>query len=296
MTNPNEFDFLASDAAALGLSGSLPAVRRVAADTPAGVISGLSWGEGPMEGTFLHGAGQNAHTWDSTLLARGRPALAIDLPGHGDSSWRDDVDYSPETNAAAVANALAALAEGPQLLVGHSLGGLTAAVVAGRRPDLVRALVMVDAVPSVGAAPSAPRQARDFLAGPKDFASRDEIVERALSFGYGARRAAVERGVFLNTTVRADGRVVYKHHLGNLAADAVFGGDSSSVWDALELVRVPVLLVVAGRGTLSPAQLAEFVARVPGATTNSVDSGHNVQQDRPALLAGLVSDFAARQP
>ncbi len=34
---------------------------------------------------FLHGGGQNAHTWDTVILGLGVPALAIDLPGHGRS-------------------------------------------------------------------------------------------------------------------------------------------------------------------------------------------------------------------
>ena len=45
---------------------------------------------------FLHGGGQNAHTWDTVILGLGLPALAVDLPGHGRSAWREDGDYGPE--------------------------------------------------------------------------------------------------------------------------------------------------------------------------------------------------------
>ena len=39
---------------------------------------------------FLHGGGQNAHTWDTVALALDRPLVAVDLPGHGHSDWPGD--------------------------------------------------------------------------------------------------------------------------------------------------------------------------------------------------------------
>ena len=42
---------------------------------------------------------QNAHTWDTVIVGLGEPALAVDLPGHGRSRWRDDGDYGPVRNA-----------------------------------------------------------------------------------------------------------------------------------------------------------------------------------------------------
>src|SRR5690606_26306116 len=127
-------------------------------------------------------AGLNAHTWDTTILALGLPALAIDLPGHGDSSWRDDTAYVARMLAPDVAIGLDAWTDRPQVVVGQSLGGLTGAALAASRPDLVRRLVVVDITPGVD--PNAgPTQVRDFFAGPADWASRDELVDRALQFG-----------------------------------------------------------------------------------------------------------------
>ena len=55
---------------------------------------------------LLHGGGQNAHTWDTVILGLGVPALAVDLPGHGRSAWREDGDYGPRLNADTVASVL----------------------------------------------------------------------------------------------------------------------------------------------------------------------------------------------
>ena len=58
-------------------------------------VSALVWGSLPPEVVLLHGGAQNAHTWDTVALAFGRPLVAIDLPGHGHSDWRDDHGYWP---------------------------------------------------------------------------------------------------------------------------------------------------------------------------------------------------------
>src|SRR6266545_8353544 len=90
---------------------ALPAVSRAELElAPGQTLSYIRWGTAPPELVFLHGGGQNAHTWDTVALAAGRPALAIDLPGHGRSSWRPDRNYGPWNNAEAVATALEQIA------------------------------------------------------------------------------------------------------------------------------------------------------------------------------------------
>jgi pimeloyl-ACP methyl ester carboxylesterase len=298
----DEFSFLPDQAAELDPPAAVPAVRRLTLALPDGrTLAAIRYGDEPPRATFLHGAGLNAHTWDTTVLALGVPALAIDLAGHGDSSWRDDLDYSARSLAADVVRALEAWTDAPQVLVGQSLGGLTAAAVAASRPDLVRALVVVDITPGVN--PDAgPSQLRDFFAGPTDWATRDELVERALAFGLGGTPEAARRGVYLNSRVRADGRVEWKHHFAHLAAamtaspapdgapprDAVAAALNATGWDDLAGVRAPLTFVRGDRGYVSEDDLAEFTRRVPEAVVRRVPTGHNVQEEAPALLAGVV--------
>src|SRR5271167_2369858 len=110
-----EFSLLSENAEQAGVAGPLPDVQRVEAGTPHGKISSLRWGEAPPRIVFLHGGGQNAHTWDTVIVGLGEPALAVDLPGHGHSGWREDGDYSPRHNADAVAPVLRELAPGADL-------------------------------------------------------------------------------------------------------------------------------------------------------------------------------------
>ena len=262
--------------------------------------------------TFLHGAGLNAHTWDTTILALGLPALAIDLPGHGDSSWRTDAAYVARVLAPDVAAGMDAWTDGPQLLVGQSLGGLTAAAVAASRPDLVRELVVIDITPGIDSN-AGPTQIREFFAGPTDWASRDELVERALAFGLGGSRRAAERGVYFNSRIRPDGRVEWKHHFAHLAAamaaapapaavaGAAAGGQDALAavlgeagWEDLAAVAAPITLIRGDRGYVTEADAAQFRERVPAASVVTVPSGHNVQEELPADLGRRLADLAGK--
>lgn len=309
MTEPpdlfDEFSFLPEQAADNGIAGPLPAVERLSLSLGDGrTLSALRYGEAPPQITFLHGAGLNAHTWDTTVLALGLPALALDLPGHGDSSWRPDAAYTARVLAPDVGAALAAWTERPQLLVGQSLGGLTAAAVAAAHPASVSQLVVVDITPGVDPG-AGPTQIRSFFAGPTDWASRDELVERALSFGLGGgSRRTAERGVALNSRVRVDGRVEWKHHFAHLAAaaagagadapprdDAVSALLSTTGWEDLAAVTAPVTLIRGERGYVTVADAEEFAHRIPAARIVTLDGGHNLQEDAPLVLGGLLRDL-----
>lgn len=298
MPELDEFSFLPAQATAAGRAA--PVVRRVQLRLSDGrSLSGLRWGEEPPRVTLLHGAGLNAHTWDTTLLHLDQPALALDLPGHGDSSWRADAAYVARVLAPDVITAVEEWTGGPQVLVGHSLGGLTATAVAASRADLVAHLVVLDITPGVDPS-TGPAQIRAFFAGPTDWASRDELVDRALAFGLGGSREAATRGVFLNSRVRSDGRVEWKHHFAHLAAAAANAGAdpstpdavrqvlSSTGWDDLAGVSSPLTLIRGERGFVTPADAEEFARHAPGATVRTLPTGHNAQEEEPAALAALI--------
>lgn len=304
----DEFSFVEAQAAAVGITNPETAHERLTLTLADGrTLSALRWGTEAPRVTLLHGAGLNAHTWDTTILALGIPALAIDLPGHGDSSWRDDADYRPRTIAPDIAAALDAWTDAPQVLVGQSLGGIVAAAVAAAHPETVSELIIVDVTPGINPG-EGPAVLREFFSGPTDFATRDELVERAMAFGLGGDREATERGVYLNTRVRPDGRVEWKHHMARLAATAlapaettpgtpaperepVLGGHG---WDDLAAVRASITLIRGTQGYVTPENLEEFEARVPQASVVNVEAGHNVQENIPVPLADLIRERSAR--
>jgi pimeloyl-ACP methyl ester carboxylesterase len=95
---------------------------------------------------FVHGLFGQGKNW--TTIARGladrHRVTLVDLPNHGHSPWTDRADYLDM--AELLATELEGLGE-PVTLVGHSMGGKVAMQLALRRPELLRALVVVDVAP-----------------------------------------------------------------------------------------------------------------------------------------------------
>lgn len=250
-------------------------------------ISAIRWGEGKPEYILLHGGTQNAHTWDDVALALGAPALAVDLPGHGHSGWRDDGAYHPEPVAADLAAALEAFGAGPSVIVGMSMGGFAGLVVASRTPVLASRLVLVDITPghrmSHGSATA-------FFAT-RRFATLDDMVAHA-SILSGRADETARRTIWHNARRRDDGWWEWRHHL---AHGAGVDADYAPLWEDISALRVPLMLVRGGRSAMvAEDHVKELRARQPGARIEVVGgAGHSVQRSHPADLAGLLVAFSA---
>lgn len=99
---------------------------------------------------FLHGLfgqGRNFTTIAKALQPQFR-SLLVDLPNHGHSQWTDRVDYVEMADTVAAHLRASFAADGPVHLVGHSMGGKVAMVLALRHPELVDRLVVVDISPT----------------------------------------------------------------------------------------------------------------------------------------------------
>lgn len=270
------------------------AVRRVAHRLADGrEVSALRWGIAEPEAVLVHGGAQNAHTWDTVALAlRPMSLLAVDLPGHGRSSWREERRSDPSAAAEDVASAIAALAPSAHVLVGMSLGGLTSIAVT-RLTGVVDRLVLVDITPGVDGEKA--KAVHDFIAGPQTFPSFAEIFGRTVEFNPTRTPESLRRGILHNAHRNADGTWEWNYDrrpLTDLTADDDGGFDVTRLWDDLELCRASVTLV---RGGLSPVvgddDVEELGRRRPDARVVVVEgAGHSVQGDRPIELAALIGD------
>jgi pimeloyl-ACP methyl ester carboxylesterase len=93
---------------------------------------------------LLHGMGDSADDWDVVAAALGhdRRVIALDLRGHGQSQWPGQ--YSVNAIAEDVSELLGELEQSSVDVVGHSLGGLVACVVAAAASSNIRRLVLED--------------------------------------------------------------------------------------------------------------------------------------------------------
>jgi pimeloyl-ACP methyl ester carboxylesterase len=288
----DEFGLFEENASEAGLPWSgPPVVRRKAVTVDSDrKISALAWGDGAPEIVLLHGGGQNAHTWDTVALAMGRPLVAVDLPGHGHSDWREDHDYSPLANAVDVAVAVQDLAPSAGLVVGMSLGGLTAIRLAAAHPSLVRRLAVVDVTPGADEMKAEPIIA--FLSGPERFESFDEILDRTVQFNPTRSVSSLRRGVLHNAREEAGGSWTWRYD--PVRAWKAEGGITfTSLWEDVARVDAPMLLVRGAlSGVVSDDDVAELRRRQPDAEVVVVEgAGHSIQGDRPVELAGILDRF-----
>lgn len=252
-----------------------------------GWLSGLRWGEGEVELVLVHGGAQNAHTWDTVVLALGQPpTLALDLPGHGHSSRREDGAYHPRASAESLAEVLARVAPDAKVVVGMSLGGLTVNALAAKNPELVRRLVVVDVTPGVDRDKA--KDVVDFIAGPQSFPTFNEIFERTVQFNPTRTAASLRRGILHNAHRLPDGSWEWNYDRRQL--EGVETVASAALWDDVSATACPYLLL---RGALSPvtddADVAELLRRRPDARVEVVDAaGHSIQGDQPLVLADIL--------
>lgn len=160
-------------------------------------------GQGPPL-VILHGLFGQARNW--AAIAKGlqdqRRIIALDLRNHGTSPWADSMSY-PEM-AEDVADAIAALPDGRAEVLGHSMGGKVAMVLALKRPDLVQRLIVADIAPVDYRSGSLLPFVDAMLAvDPAEFSTRKEI-DQALS---GTVRDPGVRQFLLSNLTRDDGGI-----------------------------------------------------------------------------------------
>lgn len=129
---------------------------------------------------LLHGLAGHAEEWRDTAawLTTDHHVFALDARGHGRSERRpQDLGYRALVDDAVVA--IEYIAE-PVILIGQSLGGVTALLLAASRPNLARALVVVEASPSgmdeAGVISLADEIERKLAGWPVPFSTRDEAI------------------------------------------------------------------------------------------------------------------------
>ncbi|MGV0791443.1 alpha/beta fold hydrolase [Mycolicibacterium sp. XJ1819] len=255
---------------------------------------------------FLHGGGQTRHSWGRAAAAvaeRGWQGVTVDLRGHGESDWAADGDYRVTSFAADVLEVLRCLPPRP-VLVGASLGGFTAMLLAGElSPGTVRALVLVDIVPNMD--PSGASRIHEFMADrmASGFDSLDEVADMIQQYNPNRRRPADLDGLRTNLRNR-DGRWYWhwdpKFIDGTSALPPIEVTEVDRMDAAVEAILrdgVPVLLVRGQMSDLVTEQRAEeFLNRFPQVDFVDVGgAGHMVAGDRNDHFADAVMEFLARR-
>lgn len=243
---------------------------------------------------LLHGLMGRASHWAETarwLGSRCR-AVGLDQRGHGRSEKPQDGPYDREAYIADAIAAIEQLGLAPAVLIGHSMGALTAWQVAARRPDLVSALVVCDMRASALGAASQQEWADWFGSWPVPFATLADVRKWFGEEDPTLERPQPARGEFFAEIMaeRADGwRPVFSRHQ-MLTARETWVHDAH--WEDLALVRCPTLVVRGLDGELGRAEAQEMVRVLPhGAYAEIPDAGHWLPWEAPEEWRGVLGPF-----
>jgi pimeloyl-ACP methyl ester carboxylesterase len=261
----------------------------------------------------LHGITQSTATWGWLVphLAGEHRVVRLDFRGHGRSGRTPGEYHFPGYVADATATCERVLGR-PAVVIGHSLGGGTAAALAQTRPDLVRGVVLEDpaimAPPPPGAEEASALEGNSLLDG---FRLMRESIPRLQESGMSAadlaeilRGAPSPSGPTFGDLLHDDALEAMADGMLQLDAtvlDPVFDGSSAPVFDPHRELPVPGI-VVAG-DPASPdtivrepdvALLAEHSPKVEcRIATGCGHLIHDSQQHRAAVL-DAVRDLLAR--
>ena len=231
---------------------------------------------------LVHGFGGELNGWRPLVssLGLGRPVLAVDLPGHGQSAA---LAPSLDTYADAVAEALAAEGVTEADLVGHSLGAAIAATLAGRAALEVRSLLLLAPAglgPDINGA---------FLDGFLRARSADSLAPwlRLLV----ADPAALGPG-FAQATLRGRSDAARAAQAALAAALFPDGTQAFGIRDTLAHLAMPVRVVVGGADRIIPAHHARGL---PGPVALHVfaEAGHMPQLEIRPALARILAEIQA---
>lgn len=248
-----------------------------------------AYGESGSRVVFLHGLFGQGRNWTQIAKALApRRTLLVDLPDHGRSAWTQGFDFAD------IADRIAELLgeDDPVALVGHSLGGKVAMVLALRHPGLVERLCVVDV------APVAYQRASEFagyidamrgldLDALSQRADADAALEEAV-------RSPTVRSFLLQNLRREAGGWRWQPNLDGLRRDLAELGS----WPADDLAGVapypgPVLWVAGERSDyVTEAYVPEMDRLFPRNRQVTIkNAGHWVHSEQPQVFLEVLRRF-----
>lgn len=230
---------------------------------------------------MLHGLMANGICWTSLarVLEKEYDVIMPDARGHGNSSV-PDFGYRYEDHANDVAGLINALKLPPPILLGHSMGGMTAAVVASRKPNLLRGLILAD---PTFLSPKVQREVRDSDVADQHRRmlnmSLDEVVADARNRHPNRSTETIE--LFARARLQT-----------SMAAFDVLTPPNPDYRMLVSAIDVPSLIVFGDKGVVSSAVAKELQRLNPRLQAQQIrEAGHSVHLDQPERFAAIVGSF-----
>lgn len=249
------------------------------------------FGQGEPLIVLIHGWSGDANYWRAQIadLSQTYTVVAINLAGHG-ASGRNRSNWSIEAFGGDVASVMAAVPEGPVVLVGHAMGGAVALEAARRVPHVI-GIVGVEAFDDIGA-PRRPEA--DALAATRIARLREDYI--------GTVREVVSQQYFTPDTNPAFARSIADDIAlapPEVAIASLISLDKYDYGPALAGLRAPLVAILSGlRGAPDVERIRHLV---PGFRVQVMPGrGHFLMMEDPpgfnALLRKEIAGFVAATP
>jgi pimeloyl-ACP methyl ester carboxylesterase len=251
-------------------------------------------GGGGAPVVFVHGLGGNWQNWLENLprIAQERRALALDLPGFGESPPpREDISIS--RYASLIDAWLERLGVERAVVVGNSMGGFVSAELAIEHPSRVERLVLAAAagisVAHLRRQPTLALARLATAAGALSASRNQQVVGRRrlrhLMLATVVRHPALLEPDLLLEVLRGSGKPGYLD-----ALEALIGYDFR---ERLGRIGCPTLIVWGREDALVPVRdAAEFERSIPRSRTVVLDdTGHVPMIERPETFNRLLVEF-----
>jgi pimeloyl-ACP methyl ester carboxylesterase len=235
---------------------------------------------------LLHGLAANGACW--TTLAHAiegdYDVIMPDARGHGKSS-APEKGYRYEDLSNDVLGLIKSLRLSSPILLGHSMGGLTAAVVASRVPDLLRSLILVD--PTF--------LSKDFQRQVFEGDSTDQHRQMLIKsldelIAEGQKKHPNRSWETLELIARARLQT-------NIRAFDVLTPPNPDYIHLVKTIDVQTLLVIADSGVVSSAVATELQHLNYKIHVEQIaEAGHGVPYDQPIRFATVVKAFLRSIP
>lgn len=247
---------------------------------------------GPEHGTpivFLHGFAGDHETWigQQIALETRRRTIAFDLPGHGAALDWPRIGHAGVA-AEAVIESLAGLGVARFHLVGHSMGGATATIVASKLAEAHR-LASLTLVAPGGFGPEINHRLLRRFAAATDAHEIHALLEQFFGFEKPVPLAAARR----MAEARRDPRVTATL---TRVAEAILDGERQKCFDLTQLARLPhpVRLIWGDQDRVLPLRQTR---NVPGIVAVHVFEGvgHMPHLEVAHDVTRLVAESAAAE-
>ncbi len=235
---------------------------------------------------LLHGLTANGACW--TALAHALEGeydvIMPDARGHGKSSV-PDYGYRYEDHANDVVGLIKALRLPPPVLLGHSMGGMTAAVVASRSPKLLCGLILTD---PTFLSPKVQREVCDSDVADQHRRNLGKSLEELLADLQSRHPNRSSDTLELIAQARLQT---------SMASFDVLTPPIPDYKQLVSAINVPSLLVFGNKGVVSSVVAEELQRLNPRFQVEQIrEAGHGVHYDQPGRFAVVVKSFLRGTP